>query len=138
MFAVLREIRDAVIHVDADGDLQSLQVFRKNHFNAAAKSHRLGSIGLRQEQSELVAANAEGRIRSTQGILQRGGGGAQDFIAARMAVRIVYFLEAMEIENYQAERLAITARAIQFLFERFAEQAAIVQASKCIGNRVQL
>ena len=63
---------------------------------------------------------------------------AQNFITARMAVLVVDFLEAMQIENDEAERLAVTAGAIQFFFEGFAEESAVVEAGKGIGDGIQL
>ena len=41
---------------------------------------------------------------------------------------VVDFLEAMQVEDDEAERQAVTAGAIKFFFESFAEQAAIVES----------
>ena len=54
-----------------------------------------------------------------------------------MAVLVIHFLEAMEIQDDQAERLAVAARAIQFLFEGFTEKSAVVETRQGIGHRVE-
>jgi len=77
LFSVLREIGNTVIHVDADTHLQALEVLCENHLDAAAEGHGLRGISLGQEQSEFVATDAKGRVRSAQGVLQGGCGGAQ-------------------------------------------------------------
>src|SRR5271157_3107843 len=55
-----------------------------------------------------------------------------------MAVLVIDFLEAMQIENDQTEWLAVAAGAVQFFFESFTEQAAVVEAGERIGDGVQL
>ena len=55
-----------------------------------------------------------------------------------MTVLVVYFLKAVKIQNDEAERLAVAACAIQFLFERFGEEPAIVKTGERIGDSVEL
>ena len=50
---------------------------------------------------------------------------------------VIDFLEAMQIENDETERLAVTAGAIQFFFEGFAKQSAVVEAGKGIGDGIR-
>src|SRR4029077_16807696 len=64
--------------------------------------------------------------------------GAQNFVAARMAVLVVDFLETMEIDNDNSQRKAIAASAVQFFFERFREEAAVIQTGERIRDRIQL
>ena len=90
------------------------------------------------KQRELIAADAEGGVGSTKRFLQRGRSGAQNFIAARMAVLVVDFFETMEIEDDQAELRAVPAAAIELFVKDFAEQAAIVKAGQRIGDRIEL
>ena len=50
---------------------------------------------------------------------------------------VVYFFEAAQIQNHQAQRLRVTARTIQFFFERFSKKPAVVEAGQGIGDRIQ-
>ena len=138
LIAILRKSSDAVVHADANAHLQVRDGFFKNGSDTAAQGQGLGGIGLRKEKGKFIAADTKCGVRGAQSFFQRGSSGAQDFIAARMAVLVVDFLEAMQIENDEAERLAVTAGAIQFFFEGFAEEPAIVEAGKGIGDGIQL
>ena len=65
-----------MIHADGNFQLKRLEHLRKNRFHAAAERKSLLRVGLRQEQGELVAPDAESRVGSAQRLLERGGGGA--------------------------------------------------------------
>ncbi len=54
-----------------------------------------------------------------------------------MAVFVVHFLEPVQIQNDQAERLAVAAGAVKLFFEGFAEKPAIVKAGERVGGGVQ-
>ncbi len=54
-----------------------------------------------------------------------------------MAVLVIYFLEAVQVECDQSERLAIAPRAIEFLLERFGEEPAVVEARQGIGYGIE-
>src|SRR5690348_13081538 len=112
--------------------------FFKDCAYAAAKSKGLGCVRLGKKKSELIAADTEGRVRGAKGFLQRGGGSAQDLISARMTVLVIDFLEAMQIQNNKAERLAVAARAIQFLLEGFTKETPIVETCERISDSIQL
>jgi hypothetical protein len=62
LLAILRESGDAVIHADADLQLQRVQHFGKNRFNAAAEGQGLLGVGLRQDQSEFISTNAKSGV----------------------------------------------------------------------------
>ena len=51
---------------------------------------------------------------------------------------VVDFLEAVQIENDEAQRRAVAAGAIDFLFKGFAKEAAVVEAGKRIGDSIKL
>ena len=76
LFRILREDRDAVIHGYSDGKLQRLEHLGKHRFDATAQCERLHGIRLREQQSELIAADAESRVGSTQSFFQGSRGGA--------------------------------------------------------------
>jgi hypothetical protein len=82
--------------------LHVLKHFDKDRFDTAAKRQCLFCVCLRQEKSELISADAESRIGSAKSLFEGGRSGAKNFIAAGMAMLIVHFLEAMQVENYQA------------------------------------
>src|SRR2546421_6673374 len=54
-----------------------------------------------------------------------------------MAVLVIYFLEAVEVEGNQSQRLAIATRPVEFLFECFSEEPAVVQARQGIGHGIE-
>src|SRR5260370_37019972 len=85
-----------------------------------------------------MAADTESRIGSAQGFLQGSCGSAQYVITAPMAVLVIYFFEAVQVECGQAERLAIAPRAIEFLFECFSEEPAGVETPLGIGHGIQI
>src|SRR5260370_36200625 len=55
-----------------------------------------------------------------------------------MAVLIVYFLEAVQVEGDQSQRLSVAARAIEFFFKRFTEEPAVVEAGQRIRHCIQV
>jgi len=138
LLAIVREDRDAMVHVDADAQGKRMQLFRKYSSDTAAECQRLVGVRLRQEQREFISSYAKSGVRSTQRFLECGGGGAQNFIAARMAMLIVNFFEAMQIENDEAELRAVSTGAVQLFLKGLAEQAAIVEASQRIGDCIEL
>lgn len=112
LVSILWKRGDAVVHANAHTHLKLRDRFRKNSPNSAAESQSLRGVGLREKKCELVAADSKRRVRSSQGFLQSCGSGAEDFVAARMTMLVVDFLEAVQIENDEAERLAVAASAI--------------------------
>src|ERR1700722_10147082 len=128
LIAVLGKRGDAVVHADAYTHLKGHDRFFENGSDAAAQRQGLSRIGLWKEKREFIAADAKGGVRSAQRFFEGRCSGTQNFIAARMAVLVVDFLEAVQIENDQAERRAVTTSAINLLFESFAEEAPVVQA----------
>ena len=136
--AILRKIGVAVIHDDGNGELKREQRFGENVANAAAERGGLSGVGLRKKNGELIAANAKSGIGSAQGFAQSSGRGEKHFIAARMAVAVVDFLEAMQIENDEAKGKGIATRAIEFFFESFGKKAAIVEAGQRVRDGTQL
>jgi len=138
LIAVLWEIGHAVIHGHWEGELQGAQSLRKNRLDTAAESQGLSGIGLRQKEREFVAANAEGGVRGAQRFLESGGGGTEDLVAARMTVLIVHFLEAVQVQDDDAERKTVAAGAVEFFLEGFGKQAAIVETGERVGDSIDL
>src|ERR1700686_1487694 len=138
LIAILGKSGDAVVHGYGKSQLKRAESLRKYSFNTATESESLGGIGLGKKQGKLVAAAAESRVGSAKRFLKRGCGGAKNLVAATVAVLVVDFLEAMKIEDYDAQRKAIAAGTVQFLSKRFREEPAIAQTCKGIRDRVQL
>ena len=101
LFGVLRENGYPMIHADADGELQGLKHFGEDGLDAAAEGQGLRCIGLRQQHRELVAADSECRVGVAQRPLESRGCGPQDFVALRVAVLVVHFLEAVKVQDQQ-------------------------------------
>jgi len=138
LLAVLRVGGDAVVHANGDGQLEREKGFSEDGSYAAAEGYGLSGVGLRKKESEFVATDAEGRIGSAESFAESGGGGAENVVAAWMTVLVVDFLEAVQIEDDEAERRAVAVGAVQFLFESFGEEAAVIEAGEGIGDGVEL
>ena len=54
-----------------------------------------------------------------------------------MAVLVIYFLEAVQVEGNQSQRLAIAPRTIEFLFEYFSKESAVVEPRQGIGHGIE-
>src|SRR5207248_9579115 len=91
-----------------------------------------------KKQRELVAADAKGGVRGTKRFLQSGCSSAQNIVAARVTVLVVYLFEAVQVEGDQAERVSIAAGAVEFFVEGLVEKAPIVKASKRVGDRATM
>ena len=50
---------------------------------------------------------------------------------------VIYFLEAVQVEGNQSQRLAIAPRAIEFLFECFREEPSVVEARQGISHGIE-
>src|SRR5881275_1939247 len=61
----------AIIHADGNLQLQRLEDLDKYRFDAAAERKSLLRVRLRQEQGELIASDAEGRVGRAQRFLER-------------------------------------------------------------------
>ncbi len=138
LIAVLRKSGNAMIHGDTDGQLQGLKGFSENHADTAAESEGLCSVGLRKKQGELIATDAERRVRSAHRFLQGTGNATKNLVATRMAVLIVHFLEAMEVQDDDTEWKSIATGAIEFFLERFCKETAIVEAGERVSDRTDL
>ena len=92
--------------------------------------------GSNKANSSPPIRNAESEVRKAFCKVLRSG--TKDIVAARMAILVVHFLEAMKIQNDDAEWQSITASTIEFFFERFRKETAIVETRQRVGNCVDL
>jgi hypothetical protein len=138
LLAVLWVGGDAVVHANGDGKLKREKGFREDGSYTAAEGYGLGGVGLRKKESEFIATDAEGGIGSAESFAESGGSSAKDIVAAWVAVLVVDFLEAVKVEDDEAERGTVAVGAVQFLFEGLGEEAAVIEAGERIGDGVAL
>ncbi len=114
---------DARADVDlAALDLERLAQRRNDAIGQRARRLTLGDLaGL--NDGELVAAKPGQHVRLPQQLLQAGCHLRQQRIAGRMAERVVDLLEAIEVQQQDAERLAALALPGGGLFERCVRAA---------------
>ena len=91
-----------------------------------------------EEKSEFVAANPKGGVRGAQRLLKSIRGSFQNIVATGMAIFIIHFLKAMQVENDEAKRQSVAACAIQFLLERLGKQTTVVETRKRIRDGIAL
>jgi len=70
------------------------------------------------------------RSRKCARLLQGSRSSAQYIITARMAVLVIYFLEAVQVKGNQSKRLAIAPSSIEFFFKRFSEEPAVMETGQ--------
>ena len=134
--AVRWKCGDAVIEAYIDGNFDGAQNVVKNDADAFAECQCLRGVSLRKQESKFVAAETKRGVRRAQGFSQRGCDRAQNIVTAEMTEMVVHFLEAMEVEGDEAERLRVTLCAIQFFLKRFTEETPVVKTSQWVGDRV--
>src|ERR1700733_15047147 len=96
LIAVLRMHGYAEIQRHSDRKPQRRKFALILSTDTAAKRDGLFGIGLRQQHSEFVAADAKGEVRTAQGSAQSRRGDLQDLIALQMPVAIIDFLELVK------------------------------------------
>src|SRR5688572_30976052 len=82
-------------------------------------------IGLRQEDRELLAAVARGKVDLTDGRAQDVGEGLEDVVAGLVAVAVVDLLEVVEVGEDEREAAAEALGARDLSLERLLEVAAV-------------
>ncbi len=138
LVAVLWVGGDSVVHADVNHKIERAKSFSEDDADTAAKTGGLKGISLRKEQCEFVTADAEGGVGSTKSFFESTGGSAENLITARVAMFVVYFLEAVEIESDKAKRVSIAARAVKLFVKVFVKESAVVKASQRIGDGVAM
>jgi hypothetical protein len=96
------------------------------------------ALGPRLDDGEFVAADPRHRIGVTQQRTQPRPHLADQFVARRVAERVVDLLEMVEVEHEQRDLLARAAVAVQRLPEPVLKQCAVRQAGERIVQRLVL
>ncbi|GAO22120.1 hypothetical protein ALISP_1940 [Alicycliphilus sp. B1] len=91
--------------------------------------HALSALGVRarQQQHELVAAQARHGVALAHGALQAPGDLHQQGIAHAVAQRIVDMLEVVQVEEHHGQRRAVLLRQADGLLAPFGQQHAVGQ-----------
>ena len=137
-FSIAGINRYAVIKSGMDSHFQRRDFGFELIAHAAAKRVGLLGFGLRQEQRELVAADAEGKIGSAQGAAKRTGRELQHLIALQVAEAIIDVLELVQVEDDDGQVLDVALGAVEFLVAVLVEKASIVEAGERVGGGVYL
>ena len=94
-----------------------------------------GRIGLGQEDDELVAAVAGGRVDAPDAGRDDVADAAQDAVAVEVAVPVVDGLELVEVHHQQAEPARGAGAPGDLALEGGEEEAAVEQAGQRIDGR---
>ena len=128
--AVLRIAGDADRDGCADrlaGRLDVERALRNGPANAFRDLHRLLRRCLRQQDRELLAAEARGHVVVAQLRAEHLGDPFQDRVAGKMAVRVVDVAEQVEVGHDQRHRPLEALRPAQLLLHHDREVAGVVQ-----------
>jgi len=92
-----------------------------------------------QQRHEFLAAPSAENIDRAQRVAAQRREALQGFIACRMAVGVVEFLEVVEVEHHDGERAVVTVGALAFLIGQRREFAAVEGAREgvCRGEAQQ-
>ena len=66
LVAILGKSGYSMIHADGYCEFEGTKNFREDHANTATEAGGLRRIGLRKEEGKFIAADAEGRVGSSQ------------------------------------------------------------------------
>ena len=91
----------------------------------AADDLRLVAVGVREQQRELVAAEPRGEILFAERLREDVGDLPQRGVAGVMALAVVDLLEVVEVEQEQAQRLPVLARARELVSELLVQVATV-------------
>ena len=93
---------------------------------------------VRQDQRELVAAEARDHVRLARAQADDAGRFDQRAAPEQMAVRVVDRLEPVEIDEQQRQRPAAARRALGLAAQHLREIARVVQLRQIVGDRQRL
>ena len=93
---------------------------------------------MRQQDAELVAAQAGDRVGVAQRALQPRGDLLQQQVAHVMAERVVDLLEVVEIHDHDHGGVAVAAAGADGLVDPVAEQLAVREAGERVVQRLVL
>src|ERR1041385_757389 len=102
--------------------------------HAVGHGHGLLLVGLRQDDAELVAAEADDFVDAAHGCEDPLGDLLQRARAGEVAVEVVHGLQLVEVEEDDAEERAVAARALDLLVKVRLEEAAIEGLGEVVAH----
>jgi len=93
-------------------------------------AHRIAHPGLRQDDAELVSAEAPEHVAAPQRLGQAAGGGQQEAVAGLVAEGVVDVLELVEVHVEQGAFVAVAAGQRHVPLELLLEAAPVEQAGE--------
>src|SRR5580658_9469059 len=102
--------------------------------DGARKTQGFFAGGCGHEDDEFVAAVAEAKIGAAAELADAPADAAKQLAADEMAMKIVDELEAVQIEEDEAQGLHVAMGLFQFAFEDFVEMARVEEAGDVVGD----
>jgi hypothetical protein len=129
---VLGEHRDP--GAGADGHLVPFEDQRRRERldDLLGGQHRGPGVGVRQDQRELVAAQAGHRVGGPQRLAQPEGDLLQELVAGQVPERVVDVFEAIQVDDAQRERPPVALRHADGLRQTVLQQHAVGQAGQAV------
>ena len=91
---------------------------------------------MREEDRELVTADAEGAVGAAQGVVQQGAEAAQDAIAVGVAARVVDRLELVDVDEEERQRDVVAQGGRDLPIELLVEGAMVAQPGERVAQRI--
>ena len=91
---------------------------------------------MREEDRELVTADAEGAVGTAQGVVQHGAEAAEDAIAVGMATRVVDRLEVVDVDEKERQRDVVAQGGRDLPIELLVEGAVVAQPGERVAQRI--
>ena len=129
--------RRGALAVDREGRLaeRCRRARRELGVEAVRERGGLGRARAREEDGELVAADAPDRVARPQRGAHRPRGPAELVVARPVAEPVVRALEVVEVDEEEADRRAGATGAAQLGVEALVEPAAVERAGERVGAR---
>lgn len=140
LVGVMNEALDALAisaingNSDAGRKRGQFRILRHDGVNALHDAVGFFLFGFRQYQGKFIAAIARGGINGAAVDAQSICHTTDRAAADEMAVRVVYLLQAIKIEEQQREGTASTVGALRFVFQNVKKAAVIREARKGIAD----
>ena len=121
---------------NADSDLQLCAAYQwdAQRFNGFANSicHDLakGDVARRQNDSEFLTAITCHSVHGSHTIRQASGNHLQDLVAGQMAMRVIDFLEMVDVQHEQQRWLARSGNCFNFKAQHVTEMTSVGQAGQ--------
>src|SRR4029077_3825379 len=121
-------------NADARGERRILLVLGHDDANAIRDMLCFRVLCFWQDKSELIATVARGGIDGAAMNAQKGGQAAEGAAADQMAVAVVDFFQAVEIEEQNGEGPAGPVGAFGFVLEHVEEPAVVGQTGERVAD----